>query len=68
MQRILIHGLGQKSSSFNETTSYMIGQDNIVCPELSSFIKGENVGYSNLYKAFSDYCNSISEPLDLCGL
>ncbi|CEN87624.1 alpha/beta fold hydrolase [Paraclostridium sordellii] len=68
MQRILIHGLGQKSSSFNETTSYMIGQDNIVCPELSSFIKGEDVGYSNLYKAFSDYCNSISEPLDLCGL
>lgn len=68
MQRILIHGLGQKSSSFSETTSYMIGQDNIVCPELSSFIKGEDVGYSNLYKAFSDYCNSISEPLDLCGL
>lgn len=68
MQRILIHGLGQKSSSFSETTSYMIGQDNIVCPELSSFIKGEDVGYSNLYKAFSDYCNSFSEPLDLCGL
>lgn len=68
MQRILIHGLGQKSSSFSETTSYMIGQDNIVCPELSSFIKGKDVGYSNLYKAFSYYCNSFSEPLDLCGL
>ncbi|MGL5756616.1 MAG: alpha/beta fold hydrolase [Paraclostridium sp.] len=68
MQRILIHGLGQNSSSWNETISYMMEQDNIICPDLSSFIKGKDASYSNLYKAFSEYCDNISEPLNLCGL
>lgn len=26
------------------------------------------MSYSNLYQSFSDYCNNISEPLNLCGL
>ena len=39
MKHILIHGLGQKASSWNETTSYMTGQYTIICPELSLFIK-----------------------------
>lgn len=68
MKHILIHGLGQKASSWNETTSYMTGQDTIICPELSLFIKDKDASYSNLYTAFSEYCNNISGPLNLCGL
>lgn len=68
MKHILIHGLGQKASSWNETTSYMTGQDTIICPELSLFIKEKDASYSNLYTAFSEYCNNISGPLNLCGL
>lgn len=68
MQYILIHGLGQNSSSWDKTISYMVTQDNIICPELSSFIKGEDVTYSNLYNAFSKYCDTLPQPLNLCGL
>lgn len=68
MHNIFIHGLGQNSSSWNETISHMEIQDNIIYPELSSFIKEGDVSYLKLYKAFSEYCDSISEPLNLCGL
>lgn len=68
MKHILIHGLGQKASSWNETISYLTGQDTIICPELSLFIKEKDASYSNLYTAFSEYCNNISGPLNLCGL
>ncbi|MEG1059805.1 MAG: alpha/beta hydrolase [Terrisporobacter sp.] len=67
MQHILIHGLGQESSSWDKTISYMI-EDNIICPQLSLLIKEEDISYSNLYKGFSRYCDNISQPLDLCGL
>lgn len=68
MQYILIHGLGQNSSNWNKTISYMIEQEHIICPELSLFLKDGDVTYTNLYHAFSNYCDNISEPLNLCGL
>lgn len=68
MHNILIHGLGQNSSSWNKTISHMEKQDNIICPELSLLIKEEGISYSKLYKAFSEYCNNSSEPVSLCGL
>ena len=68
MYNILVHGLGQKSSSWYKTISYMTEQDNAICPELSLFIKDKNVSYSELYKGFSSYCDSFLEPFNLCGL
>ncbi|AIY83300.1 alpha/beta hydrolase [Clostridium baratii] len=68
MQYILIHGLGQNSSSWNKTISYMVEQDHVICPELSSFLKEGDITYANLYHTFSEYCDNISEPLNLCGL
>lgn len=68
MHNILIHGLGQNSSSWNKTISYIARQDNVICPDLSSFLKDEDMTYSNLYNAFSEYCKNISESLNLCGL
>ena len=68
MQYILIHGLGQDASSWDETISYMEEKDNAICPDLYLFIENGDVTYSNLYQSFSAYCDNISEPLNLCGL
>lgn len=68
MNNILIHGLGQTSSSWNTTISYMLDQSNIICPELTLFIKGDEVTYSSLYTAFSKYCDTLPQPINLCGL
>lgn len=68
MQHILIHGLGQNSSSWNKTISYMAEQDHVICPELSSFFNEGDITYANLYHGFSEYCDNISEPINLCGL
>ena len=69
MYYIFIHGLGQKSSSWNETISHMsIKKQNILCPDLYGLIKEKETTFENLYKAFVEYCANISERLDLCGL
>lgn len=68
MDTILIHGLGQNSSSWNKMISYMDKQDNFICPDLSTFIKDDDVSYSQLYNNFSEYCDKFPEPLNLCGL
>lgn len=68
MKYILIHGLGQDSSSWNKTISYMGAQENIICPDLSLFLRMRDITYSNLYQSFSQYCDNFSEPLNLCGL
>lgn len=67
MNNILIHGLGQNAASWAETISYMTREDKFICPELSLLLKEKEVSYSNLYKAFSEYCDNISGPLNLCG-
>lgn len=68
MHNILIHGLGQNSTSWTKTIAYMERQDNIIYPDLFSLINDSDVSYSKLYEGFSEYCNNISEPLSLCGL
>lgn len=68
MQYIFLHGLGQNSSSWDKTVSFMGQSMEAVCPDLLVFLDNEAITYTNLYKAFSDYCKNISEPLNLCGL
>lgn len=68
MKYIFIHGLGQDPSSWNKVTSYLAEQDNVICLDLSIFLKAGDGTYKNLYKAFTEYCDSISGPLNLCGL
>lgn len=65
---IFLHGLGQTSSSWNKTISYIEGQPENVCLDLSGLLHGKKITYANLYKAFSDYCTDFSEPLNICGL
>ncbi|MCL2055344.1 MAG: alpha/beta hydrolase [Oscillospiraceae bacterium] len=68
MQYIFIHGLGQTALSWDKTISLLKTPARHSCPNLSDLIADKDVTYQNLYKAFSAYCNNISEPLCLCGL
>lgn len=68
MQHILLHGLGQDSSSWNQTISHIQDKQDIFCPNLFDFLDKEEATYQNLYRAFSQYCENLSAPFDLCGL
>lgn len=66
--KVFVHGLGQSFKSWNKTLNYMKDSKNIFCPDLYNLIHDTEPTYNNLYQKFADYCNSLNEPLDLCGL
>ena len=68
MSCIFIHGLGQKPSSWDNVISRMPESLDTVCPDLFALMSGNETSYHNLYRVFSDYCDCIPEPLNLCGL
>lgn len=65
---ILLHGLGQAPSSWNNTIEAMGMKSDILCPDFSELLRDKEITYSNLYKAFSEYCMSVAGPVNLCGL
>lgn len=67
MNCILLHALGQDSSSWKETVNAMDENLEIDCPDLFTLCDSE-INYSNLYRGFSKYCNEYSQPLNICGL
>lgn len=68
MQQIFVHGLGQTPSSWDKTIENLAMNSNCNCPDLSEMLQNKETNYSNLYAAFSEYCNGFSEPLIICGL
>ena len=68
MKYILLHGMGQNASSWDETVLYLSNTVETICPELSKFFTEENCYYTKMYSSFCEYCNIFSEPLNLCGL
>lgn len=66
MHNILVHGLGQSSSSWDKVCEYL--DFDCRCPNLSELIAGKTVNYSNLYEGFSGYCETLPERINLCGL
>ncbi len=70
MKLILLHGSGQKASSWNKTISYMKDSSGreILCPELSELLNGKPVGYAELCASFAEYCSHIEGKVDICGL
>lgn len=68
MKYILLHGMGQNASNWDKTISYLPDATETVCPELSNFFSEDNCNYNKMYSSFCRYCNSFSEPLNLCGL
>ena len=65
---ILIHGSGHKASSWKETISYLCHREDILCPELSAILDGQEASYPNLRAAFETYCAQTGGPVHLCGL
>lgn len=68
MQTIFIHGLGQDSTSWNQTISYLEKQDHLYALDLPQLCVEGEVTYAQLYESFAKYCNQTTEPLNLCGL
>ena len=62
MVNILIHGLGQNETSWNEVKNQLNNSEiNVETPNLFSIVKNYQVNYENMYKTFADYCNSFNE-------
>ena len=70
MTNILVHGLGQDETSWNEVKKQLNNNNgiNVETPNLFSIVKNYQVNYENMYKTFADYCNSFNEKLNLVGL
>lgn len=68
MKQIYIHGLGQTSTSWDKTISRSVNREHVLCPDLADLVQAGGVDYASLYAAFSELCNQIAEPVDLCGL
>lgn len=68
MKYIFLHGLGQTALSWEKTISVMDKKMDINCLDLFALLRNKEINYSNLYQAFSEYCDVFSEPFCLCGL
>ena len=68
MKKIFIHGSGHRAESWKATLSCMKNSGDVLCPDLSSILKGKEAAYENLYAAFIEYCGRIDGRIHLCGL
>ena len=68
MKTIFLHGLGQSSYSWNAVIKGMKQPSHILCPDLYSMVCDDDICYSHLYKAFTQYCTKLSAPFHICGL
>lgn len=68
MRYIFVHGLGQNSSDWDKTISFLGDKDQISYPDLIQLLNNKKHTYKNLYDAFSDYIEQFSEPVLLIGL
>ena len=66
MPVVMLHGLGQTPASW-DAVARSLGNES-VRPELFALLRGGEAVYENLYRAFSDDCARLPEPLHLCGL
>ncbi len=65
MKTILLHGLGQDFSIWNNMIE---NQENIICPNLPDFLKEKEASWNNFYNSFENYCKSIPDKINICGL
>ena len=68
MKYIYLHGLGQTPNSWDSVIKLLNATEHSICPNLAEFVQGKNVTYHTLYSAFKTMCDTIQEPLYLCGL
>ena len=64
---VFLHGLGQSSAAWNGVFEYFDGIGEFCCPDLVKMC-GSPADYKTLFRAFSEYCSNLGEPLNLVGL
>lgn len=68
MKLILVHGLGQSSTSWNEVKQSLQDVIDVKSPDIFCLEHHEKISYEQLYRRFETYCKQFKEPLILCGL
>lgn len=68
MKVIFLHGLGQTSTSWNKTISFLSQEITAYTPTLFDLLGPQTVTYQNLFHSFESYASSFSQPISLCGL
>lgn len=68
MKCILLHGLGQNPSDWNNTIQYMDGRVDVLCPALFEWLSKTKPSYTCLYHGLEKYCEQFDEPFMLGGL
>lgn len=68
MKCIMLHGLGQTASSWNDTVEILKDEFEVLCPNLSDWLSNKSPCYAALYQALESYCEQFQEPLHICGL
>lgn len=67
MECILLHGLGQNPSDWDETVKHIGGGLSISRPALFDWL-GDDASYARLYRGLEKYCEKLDEPFTLVGL
>lgn len=68
MKCIMLHGLGQTASGWNDTVRILDNEFEVLCPDLSDWLSNKTSCYDTLYQALERYCEQFQEPLNICGL
>lgn len=68
MDVIFLHGLGQSSSAWKETVSYLPEGTKAHCPDLFDFSADRAMTYQNTYSALEGYLARFPGAVTLCGL
>ena len=68
MKCILLHGLGQKPSDWDETVKYIDNRLEVFCPALYEWLSPKETCYAHLYQGLEHYCRQFDEPFVIGGL
>lgn len=68
MKCILLHGLGQVPSDWNDSIKDIDKNFEVSCPALFEWLHGTEFCYANLYQKLERYCDQFEEPFTLGGL
>ncbi len=68
MKCILLHGLGQNPSDWDETAKYINHRLDVSCPALFEWLPKTKVCYTHLYQGLENHCGQFDEPFILGGL
>lgn len=66
MTCVILHGLGQRPSDWEDVRASLPEDQKVICPDLAELCP--NGLYDELYTGIVKLCDALPEPFDLCGL